>query len=240
MSVSAVITIPATNFGLGQVLSDAGVRIELPQFVQISDSLVPYLWIDEPYDHEAFEQYVQADERVECVERVDDLAEKTLYRIEWAHGINDLLDLFIDHEIWVEQANTLRSQEAVDTRAPTADAIGAGTDVWRFQLRAPTREHLGALYEACEDYGMDPRIQQVITSPVRTDGNQWGLTNKQQEALLAAYEGGYYDVPRERSLTELADDCGISRQAFSRRLMRGIGSILSHTLVVEETLVDAD
>ena len=82
MTVSAVITIPATDFALGEVLNDAGVRIELPQFVQISDSLVPYLWIDEPYDHEGVERRIEADERVEHIEAVDDLAAKTLYRIE--------------------------------------------------------------------------------------------------------------------------------------------------------------
>jgi predicted DNA binding protein len=240
MSVSAVLTIPASNFALGQVLSDTGERIELPQFVQISDSLVPYLWVEEPYDHEAFERRVGADERVRSVAVVDDLAEKTLYRIEWADGIDDLLDLFIDHGIRVEQANSLAQGEAVDARAPDSVDVGTGTDVWRFQVRASARPDLAALYEACQDYGMNPRIQQITTSPGRADGNQWGISDKQQEALLAAHSAGYFAVPRERTLTELAEGFGISRQAYSRRLMRGLDRMLSHTLVVEKTLLEDD
>ena len=84
------------------------------------------------------------------------------------------------------------------------------------------------------------RVQQIITSPASADGNQWGLTDKQQDAVLAAYQKGYFDVPREQSLTKLADEFGISRQAFSGRLMRGLQSVLLHTVVVEETLTDAD
>ena len=46
MTISAVMTLPATDFALGEVLNETGVRIELPQFVQITDSLVPYLWVN--------------------------------------------------------------------------------------------------------------------------------------------------------------------------------------------------
>jgi predicted DNA binding protein len=186
------------------------------------------------HDHEAFVERVQADERVERLRVVDELPEKTLYRIEWTHGIDDVLDLFIEHDIWVEQANTLSSEERVDERAPAAADIGTGTDVWRFQLRAPTRDALAALYAACRERGMEPRIQQIVTAPTSIEGDQWGITDKQRDALLAAYSEGYFGVPRATSLSELADDFGISRQAYSRRLMRGMYSMLSHTLVIED------
>jgi predicted DNA binding protein len=239
--VNAVITLPAAEFALGRVLAETGVRIELPQFVQVADSLVPYLWVANcDHDHEAFIEQVQADDRVERLQVVDELPEKTLYRIEWTQGINDLLDLFIEHDIWVEQANTLSSDEQVDERAPAAADIGTGTDVWRFQLRAPTRDELAALYAACQRQGMKPQIQQIITSPTSAEGGQWGLTDKQADALLAAYNTGYFSVPRTTSLTELADDFEISRQAFSRRLMRGLYSMLSHTLVIEDEFHESE
>ena len=51
--VNAVITLPAAEFALGRVLAETGVRIELPQFVQVADSLVPYLWVANcVHDHE--------------------------------------------------------------------------------------------------------------------------------------------------------------------------------------------
>lgn len=238
MTVSAVITIPATEFALGQVLENTGVRIELPQFVQIADSLVPYLWVSEPYDEAEFKRRVEADARVESLDVVDDLTEKTLYRIVWDHGINDLLNLLITHEVWVEQANTIERGDEVDDRAPATEEIGHGADVWRFQLRAPSREALAALYEGCREYGMNPQVQQIITNPAGIAGGQGMLTDKQHEALLAAYDGGYFDVPRDASLTDLAEELGISRQAFTRRLMRGIESVLTHTVVVEHQFIE--
>lgn len=238
MTVSAVMTLPATDFALGEVLSETGVRIELPQFVQITDSLVPYLWVNaSDHDQETFIEQVEEDDRVERLQVVDDLSEKILYRIEWVHGIDDLLDLLIEHDVWVEQANTLSSEEQVDERAPTEAAIGTGADVWRFQLRAPEREALAAFYEACSEHGMELGIQQIVSSPDRSEGGQWNLTGKQREALMDAYNEGYFSVPRATSLNDLADGVGISHQAFSRRLMRGLDSVLTHTLVVEDELL---
>jgi predicted DNA binding protein len=241
MTVSAMMTLPATDFALGEVLSETGVRIELPQFVQITDSLVPYLWVNaSDHDQETFIERVEGDHRVERLQVVDDLSEKTLYRIEWVHGIDDLLDLLIEHEVWVEQANTLSSEEQIDERAPTEADIGTGADVWRFQLRAPERKSLAAFYEACSEQGMELGIQQIVSSPGQSEGGQWNLTTKQREALMSAYDGGYFAVPRTISLTNLADDVGISHQAFSRRLMRGLDSVLTHTLVVEDALFDRE
>jgi len=46
------------------------------------------------------------------------------------------------------------------------------------------------------------------------------LTEPQQEAIAEAYRQGYYDVPREISLEELANELDISHQALSERLRR--------------------
>ena len=82
MTVSAMMTLPATDFALGEVFSETGVRIELPQFVQISDSLVPYLWVDAPdHDQETFIEQVEEDDRVERLQVVDDLSAHFQYLI---------------------------------------------------------------------------------------------------------------------------------------------------------------
>ncbi len=46
------------------------------------------------------------------------------------------------------------------------------------------------------------------------------LTEPQREAIAEAYRQGYYDVPREISLEELANELDISHQALSERLRR--------------------
>ncbi len=44
------------------------------------------------------------------------------------------------------------------------------------------------------------------------------LTEKQREALDAAVEGGYFETPKGTTLEDLADEFGISKQAFGQRL----------------------
>lgn len=46
------------------------------------------------------------------------------------------------------------------------------------------------------------------------------LTEKQQDLLLRAVEAGYYDTPRECSLTELADEVGLAKSTASETLHR--------------------
>jgi predicted DNA binding protein len=57
-----------------------------------------------------------------------------------------------------------------------------------------------------------------------------GLTEKQREALELALDEGYFAVPRENSATELADEVGITRPAFSRRLQRAQKQVFTHLL----------
>jgi predicted DNA binding protein len=47
-----------------------------------------------------------------------------------------------------------------------------------------------------------------------------GITNRQREALVAAYEMGYFDIPRTTNLTDVASALGISAPSLSERLRR--------------------
>jgi predicted DNA binding protein len=55
-----------------------------------------------------------------------------------------------------------------------------------------------------------------------------GLTDRQREALVTAYEMGYFDVPRGASLDEIAAALDISASSLSERLRR------AQTHLVEE------
>ena len=46
------------------------------------------------------------------------------------------------------------------------------------------------------------------------------LSPGQEEALLAAIEEGYYEIPRETKTAEIAGDLGISRRTFEEHLRR--------------------
>ena len=49
----------------------------------------------------------------------------------------------------------------------------------------------------------------------------WGLTSAQAEALRAAFEMGYFAVPKGATADEVASAVGISKSAFLERLRRG-------------------
>jgi predicted DNA binding protein len=50
---------------------------------------------------------------------------------------------------------------------------------------------------------------------------RWGLTSAQAEALRAAFEMGYFAVPKGATADEVASAVGISKSAFLERLRRG-------------------
>jgi predicted DNA binding protein len=68
-----------------------------------------------------------------------------------------------------------------------------------------------------------------LESESHDDGSS--LTDSQREALLLAYERGYYDSPRTTNLSDLGEFLGISRQAVSNRLKRGTRQLIEETLV---------
>lgn len=57
-----------------------------------------------------------------------------------------------------------------------------------------------------------------------------GLTDPQREALRTAYELGYFAVPRQASLADVADHLDVSASSASERLRR------AQTTLVEETV----
>ncbi|MGQ3330255.1 helix-turn-helix domain-containing protein [Halorubrum sp. FL23] len=81
-----------------------------------------------------------------------------------------------------------------------------------------TGEHarVAALGKRFDELGLEYEVERVRqrVDPVRL------LTDRQQELLLAAVELGYYDVPRQSTLTEVADHVGIAKSTCSETLQR--------------------
>lgn len=58
----------------------------------------------------------------------------------------------------------------------------------------------------------------------------FGLTDRQTEALAAAYEQGFYAVPREHTSEEVAGELGLSRRTFEEHLRRAEGKVVGELL----------
>ena len=89
----------------------------------------------------------------------------------------------------------------------------------------------GVLEAAGETVGV--RLGRI--SPLRAEGedsvdSRWDLTPAQAEAMKAAYEMGYFEVPRGASSEAVAAELGVSKSAFLERLRRGERALLRHIL----------
>jgi hypothetical protein len=51
------------------------------------------------------------------------------------------------------------------------------------------------------------------------------LTPVQRRTLVVAIEQGYFEIPRQSTLDDLAADLGVSKQAVSERLRRALGAV---------------
>lgn len=60
------------------------------------------------------------------------------------------------------------------------------------------------------------------------------LIDEQHDTLIEAIECGYYDIPRETNLEEFSDRLGLSHQAVSERVRRGVKNLVTSALLVEE------
>ena len=59
----------------------------------------------------------------------------------------------------------------------------------------------------------------------------FGLTDTQYEALLTATEAGYFSVPRDTKLEEIADELDVSEQTASEHIRKGTEKVVRTALL---------
>ncbi|WP_255170246.1 helix-turn-helix domain-containing protein [Natrononativus amylolyticus] len=100
-------------------------------------------------------------------------------------------------------------------------------DGWHLRQRFANRDELAAYREGCRRMGSRFYLDRLYET-ADADRTVPGISDKQREALLAAYEAGYFAVPRRSSLEDVAADLDISRSALAERLHRGEAHLLEH------------
>lgn len=207
MSVIAEFRIDATDFAFGEALrTDPSTECILERIVPTGANVMPYVWVRNT-DSDAFESAVRDEPRVGDLTLVDDLGDNQLYRVTWNEDIHDLI-----YEI---------------NQSSGVILSGSGRDTWRFQIRFPDHSDLKRFHERLEDVGIGIHLDRVSTFTMGEDlSDVFSLTEEQEEALTFAYHGGYFDVPRKTTTQSLADELGISDQAFSERIRRGVKALL--------------
>lgn len=106
-------------------------------------------------------------------------------------------------------------------------------NAWLITVWMPDRENLVSLWNYADTNGIDIELRQV-NEYASLDPTSAGLTDHQREALLVAFEAGYFKEPRDVTLGEVADRLDISQPAASGLLRRGIERLVVSSLVEDD------
>lgn len=101
-----------------------------------------------------------------------------------------------------------------------------------WELTAPN-EQLSELGEQLEEFGIQFTVEYVH----QHTASEQLMTDRQREIVRTAVDEGYYDTPRECSLTELAEAVGIAKSTCSSTLHRAeeaiVKEFVEHQLTTE-------
>lgn len=207
--------ISAEEFALHETFASIPeLRVECAHLVAKGhETLMPLLWIQTD-DYSALKAALATDPSVNVAEELLHADDRRLYRMQWNYEVSLLCRIILDSE--------------------TLLLDGYGTaDQWTFEFLFPSREALQHTCERCQQYNLTYTIDRICgLGGDKSQTTRLGLTPEQHEALAEAYKRGYFRVPRQITLDELAEILDISHQALSERLRR------AHDALIRETLRD--
>lgn len=188
--------------------------VELDRVVPTDEAFLPYFWVWDADVADVVDLVREANPLAE-VELVDEVENGGLFRAWWTRDVGGLL------EAMEESGLTLRK------------AVGS-SDNWLFELRAEHAEDLSGFQRYLTENDVDATLVRMYDLGGATTTGRYNLTPEQREALMTAYDEGYYRQPTETDLESLADELGISRSAFSARLKRGYRNLIEATIAHEK------
>lgn len=210
MSLVAEFAVPTDGFALGHALDESGgTSVEVERLATHSRVWVmPFVWASGD-DLDAFETALDDDPTVADAQTLDRLGSTGLYKIEWTEEVEDLVDSMVDQHAIVQQA--------------VAD------DEWFLKLRFTADEHVSAFRD---HFGPDFELLRKYRTTKPKHG-EYGLTTEQQETLVVAAQLGYFSVPRNATVEDVADRLDISANSVSQRLRRAHDALVRNTLLVD-------
>ncbi|MFW5903551.1 MAG: helix-turn-helix domain-containing protein [Halolamina sp.] len=211
MATEATFTVPSDAFPLGSVFETLpDVTVELERIIPGRDVVIPYFWVVGTTVND-IEGAFSDHPGVEEISLVDSVEDQYLVRVAWDTDYEGVL-------------STL-----TETGIPLMKAIGTNQQ-WTFDIRGDDQTDIASFQRRCRELDIPITLTKLhALTPIESD-TEAALTEPQQEALVLAYDRGYFESPREVTMTELGDELGISHQAVASRLRRGIKHILGTTL----------
>lgn len=216
MSTITEFTVPTESLALQRTLASlSDVVVEIERVVaHPEDRITPYFWI-RGADHDAFEAAAAEDPSVQDLTRLDVYKDAVLYRGVWTENVESIVHAYL-------QAG-----------ATILEAIGQGSE-WELRMRFDDRQTAGEFHRYCEEHGIAYELSRIYDPVEPATEEQVGLTEKQREAVETARDAGFYAVPPDATMADVADAIGVSQQAISKRLRRAHGALVDGLLSLED------
>lgn len=212
MTTIAEFVVEAEEFVLSSTLErnpDAVVEVE--RVVSVTDQPVtPYFWVHDG-DPDAFEAALADDPSVGSFRALERRDGEQFYRATWVEGALPL-------------RYVIEEDGGVIFRAVASD----GT--WRVRILFPDGETLSEFHERCGRHDISFELQRVFQEHAEPEAAHYNLTEPQEALLRTAAELGYYQVPREAALVDVASELDVSPQAASDRMRRAHGTMVEEML----------
>lgn len=164
-------------------------------------------------DFEGFEKGLEKDPTVKDPKRITEMAHSRYYRVTYP----------------AELPGVEAYRATVELNGIVLKATTEG-DGWNGQIRFPDRNSLVEWRNRCEAAGLTVDIDAIYDHDHEPPQREYDLSQQQREALLTAVRAGYFSIPRETSLAGVGKELGVSGQAASERLRRGMETLIKNTI----------
>ncbi|MFC6838063.1 helix-turn-helix domain-containing protein [Halomarina ordinaria] len=217
MSITAKVHVKHDRMALVPTLRTLDdVRIRVITQGTTSPGMTVFPFLVEYDDRAALEAAFEADETVHDYELVD-----------WTDGTGIY---YIEHT---------PETKLISTAVTRANGYLVHTETrgngWLVRLLLPDREALNAVWTYATENDITLDIVEIYGNEDASGDRSFGLTTEQKAALQLAYEKGYFSEPRDISLSEVAEEIGLSSTAMSGRLRRGMRNLVAATIADQET-----
>lgn len=214
MSVIAEFSVKSDDLALHHALTATPEMIvEIEQVVAtMKDRVMPYFWVS-GVEQGKFEDAFREDSSVDNIAVVDEVEGARLYRGEWTENVETIVYAY------------------VDLGATIMQAIGKA-DEWQLRMRFDSQDSLSEFQAYCDERNISYELKRIKEQEQPMASAQYDLTPTQRETLVRAHEAGYYEVPREVSMSELADQLGIAQQTLSNRFRAAHNNLITSALTI--------
>lgn len=192
-----------------------GVTVSLEEQYIADDGIRVLFWASGP-DLADFQTALERDPTVANPKRVAETPDRTMYRVT----ISDDGETKTTYRKWCD----------LDIVLLETTATNRG---WTGRFRFPDREALAKYRASLRELGLEFRLRTLYRESEVENETTASLTSDQYEALVAAYEAGYFEVPRGTSQPDVAAELDIASQSLSERLRRGTRTLVQTTLIDE-------